>query len=219
MPPLSYCVHTHLATPLHPTPPICSGRSCIHPLPHLSSTSAILILYGGDVDASTRRWRPSSLLSLYFTKGHSDAFPGCLGTFLGAREELQRAVWQGVERLRGGCIRPSAWVVLRPLHPSSSLLCHVLFLIFLPGCAIQLLWMRLPVRDPLLLRSFWGRKLGQVRVGSSFNASAVSVWLLPPCFQLLSTELQLHLPVFTVLLLLNFASPICYFRTIAKSSP
>lgn len=102
MPPLSYCVHTHLATPLHPTPPICGGRSCIHPLLHLSSTSAILILYGGDVDASTRRWRPSSLLSLYFSKEHS----GCLGAFLGAREELQRAAWEGVER-------PPKW-----MHPS-----------------------------------------------------------------------------------------------------
>lgn len=145
---------------------------------------------------------------------------GVSGRFWGREKNCRGPcgkVWSASEV--DASVHRRGWCSARFIFLSSSPLYVVIIVIFLLDCAVQLLWMRLPVGDPLLLRSFWGRKLGQVRVGSSFNASAVSVWLLPPCFQLLSTELQLHLPVFTVLLLLNFASPICSFRTIAKSSP
>lgn len=108
--------------------------------PLLSSTPTIPILYD-DVDASTRRWRPSSLLPLYINKGHLDAFSGCLGGFCGGEERCRGArgkMWSGP---RSGCIRPSIWVVVGPsaiFLPSSSL-CLVTLDILLPGCATQLL--------------------------------------------------------------------------------
>lgn len=107
---------------------------------------------------------------------------GVSGRFWGREKSCRGPRGKVWSALRSGCIRPSACVVVRPLHPSSLPLYHVLVLIFLPGWAIQLLWMCLSLRDPLLLWSFWRRKLSQIRIGSSFNASAVSVWSLASCF-------------------------------------
>lgn len=141
--------------------------------PLLSSTPTIPILYG-DVDASTRRWRPSSLLPQYINKGHLDAFSRCLGGFLGGEERCRGArgkMWSG---RRSGCIRPSIWVVVGPsviFLPSSSL-CLVALDILLPGCATQLLWMRLHC---VIRRcyGFSGPGIDQTRIGSSSNASTV----------------------------------------------